>query len=93
MEINGNYNVSIFIRLVGIPDPHHYNAPEMAPVIDVVIPGDGYTECLASRDIVLHAHTLGLTTYYRIPLCTRFVALCSFVPLRRKFLSFGDSSL
>ena len=39
--------------------PRRYNAPT-APEIAVIIPGDGYTEGVATRDIVLHARTGGL---------------------------------
>ena len=42
------------IRADGAPDPRRYNAPS-APEIAVVMPGDDYTECVATRDIVLHA--------------------------------------
>ena len=41
------------IRADGTPDPRHYNAPT-APEIAVIMPGNGYTEGVATRDIVLH---------------------------------------
>ena len=41
------------------PDPRHYNAHSV-PEIAVIIPGDCYTEGVASRGIVLHEHTGGL---------------------------------
>ena len=47
------------IRADGAPDPRRYNAPT-APEIAVIMPGDGYTEGVATRDIVLHARTGGL---------------------------------
>ena len=40
-------------------DPRRYNAPT-APEIAVLMPGDGYTEGVATRDIVLHARPGGL---------------------------------
>ena len=46
------------IRADGEPDPRRYNAPT-APEIAVIMPGNGYTEGVATRDIVLHARTGG----------------------------------
>ena len=52
-------DVRTTIRADGVPDPRRYNAPT-APEITVIMPGDGYTEGVATRDIVLHVHTGGL---------------------------------
>ena len=49
----------MIIRVDGVPDPRRYNAPT-APEVAVIMPGDGYSEGVASRDIVLHARTGGL---------------------------------
>ena len=49
----------MIIRADGVPDPRRYNAPT-APEVAVIMPGDGYSEGVASRDIVLHARTGGL---------------------------------
>ena len=46
--------IRMTIRAEGLPDPRRYNTPT-APEIAVIMPGDGYTEHQASRDIVLHA--------------------------------------
>ena len=59
MKNIGDNNVRMIIRADGTPDPRRYNAPS-APEIAVIIPGDGYSEGVASRDIVLHEHTGGL---------------------------------
>ena len=56
MKSIGDNNVRMIIRSDGTPDPRRYNAPS-APEIAVIIPGDGYTEGVSSRDIVLHEHT------------------------------------
>ena len=47
------------IRTEGAPDPRRYNVPT-APEVAVIMPGDGYGEEVASRDIVLHARKGGL---------------------------------
>ena len=59
MRDKGGVDVRMTIRADGAPDPRRYNAPT-APEIAVIMPGDGYTEGVATRDIVLHARTGGL---------------------------------
>ena len=59
MKNIGDNIVRMIIRSDGTPDTHRYNALS-APEIAVIIPGDGYSEGVASRDIVLHEHTGGL---------------------------------
>ncbi|KAI6657116.1 hypothetical protein LOD99_15902 [Oopsacas minuta] len=57
MEIvkeNGASDVRMVIRADDSPDLRRYNAPT-APEIDVIMPGGGYTEGLATRDMVLNA--------------------------------------
>ena len=49
-------DIRITTRADGAPDPRRYNTPT-APEITVNIPGDGYSEGLANRDIVLYART------------------------------------
>ena len=56
MRDKGGVDVKMTIRSDGAPDPRLYNAPT-APEIAVIMPGDGYTEGVATRDIVLHART------------------------------------
>ena len=46
----------ITIRADVASDPRRYNAPT-APEIAVIMPGDGYNEQEASRDIVLHTRS------------------------------------
>ena len=50
---HGAADIRMTIRADGLPDPRTYNAPTV-PKIAVIMPGDGYTEHQASRDIVLH---------------------------------------
>ena len=59
MRAQGGTDVRMIIRADGVPDPRRYNAPT-APEVAVIMPGDGYSEGVASRDIVLHARTGGL---------------------------------
>ena len=47
------------IRSDGCPDPRRYNAPT-APEIGIIIPGDGYTKGVSTREIVLHVSIGGL---------------------------------
>ena len=47
------------IRAVGAPDPRRYNVSN-APEVAAIMPGDGYGEEVASRDIVLDARKGGL---------------------------------
>ncbi len=56
MREHGGADVRMIIRADGCPDPRRYNAPT-APEIAVIMPGDGYNEQEASRDIVLHARS------------------------------------
>ena len=59
MKEQGASDIRMIIRADGGPDPRRYNAPT-APEIAIIMPGDGYTEGVATRDIVLHARTGGL---------------------------------
>ena len=59
MRAQGGTDVRMIIRADGAPDPRRYNAPT-APEVAIIMPGDGYSEGVASRDIVLHARTGGL---------------------------------
>ena len=52
MAQHGAADIRMTIRAEGLPDPQRYNAPT-AQEIAVIMPGDGYTEHQASRDIVL----------------------------------------
>ena len=56
MREHGGAVVRMTIRADGLSDPRRYNAPT-APEIAVIMPGDGYNEQEASRDIVLHARS------------------------------------
>ena len=56
MREHGGADVRMTIRADGASDPRRYNAPT-APEIAVIMPGDGYNEQEASRDIVLHARS------------------------------------
>ena len=59
MREQGASDVRMTIRADSGPDHRRYNAPT-APEIAVIMPGDGYSEGVATRDIVLHARTGGL---------------------------------
>ena len=59
MRAQGGVDIRMIIRAYGCPDPRRYNAPS-APEIAVLLPGGGYSEGVANRDIVLHAHSRGL---------------------------------
>ena len=59
MRDKGGVDARKIIRVDGAPDPRCYNATT-APEIAVIMPGNGYTEGVATRDIVLHARTGGL---------------------------------
>ena len=56
MRAQGGVDIRMIIRADGCPDPRRYNAPS-APEIAVLLPGGGYSEGVANRDIVLHAHS------------------------------------
>ena len=57
----------MIIRADGVPDPRRYNS-HTAPEVPVIMPGDGYSEGVASRDIVLLART-GVYSVNRVRLC------------------------
>ena len=59
MRAQGGTDVRMIIRADGVPDSRCYNAPT-APEVAVIMPGDGHSEGVASRDIVLHARRGGL---------------------------------
>ena len=52
----GHNDVRMVIRSKGTPDSRRYNKPT-APEVSVIMPGVGYGEEAASRDIVLHARS------------------------------------
>ena len=54
MREQGSSDFRMIHRADGCPDPRRYNAPT-APEIAFIMPG--YTEGVATRDIVLHART------------------------------------
>ena len=56
MRAQGGVDIRLIIRADGCPDPRRYNAPSV-PEIAVLLPGGGYSEGVANRDIVLHAHS------------------------------------
>ena len=56
MRVQGGVDIRMIIRADGCPDPRRYNAPS-APEIAVLLPGGGYSDGVANRDIVLHAHS------------------------------------
>ena len=86
----GANDVRMIIRADGGPDPRRYNAPT-APKIAIIMPGDGYTEGVATRDIVLHARTGSLQSITECN-CAYDSLLCSFVSFRREWLAFEDPS-
>ena len=51
MRAQGGTDVRMIIRADGVPDPRHYNAPT-APELAVIMPGNGYSEGVATRDRV-----------------------------------------
>ena len=53
-------DVRMIIRSEGTPDSRRYNKPT-APEVAVIMPGVGHGEETASRDIVLHARSGGLS--------------------------------
>ena len=55
----GHKDVIMVIR-TEIPDFRRYNTPT-APEVAVIMPGVGYGEEAASRDIVLHARSGGIS--------------------------------
>ena len=59
MREHGGADVRMRILADGPSDPRRYNAPT-APEIAVIMPGDGYDEQEAIRDIVLHARSWDL---------------------------------
>ena len=59
MRTSGGLDVRMRIRADGCPDPRRYAAPT-APEIAVLLLGDGQSEGVVNRDIVLYAHTGGL---------------------------------
>ena len=60
MRKQGHNDVRMIIRSEGTPDSRRYNKPT-APEVTVIMPGVGYGEEAASRDIVLHARSGGLS--------------------------------
>ena len=56
MREHGGADVRMTIRADAASDPRRYNAPT-APENAVIMPGYGYNEQEASRDIVLHARS------------------------------------
>ena len=52
----GGADMRMTIQVDGSPDSRRYKAPT-APEIAVLIPGDGYNEKQASRDILLHTQS------------------------------------
>ena len=59
MKEQGGIDIRIVIRADGGPDPRRYNLPT-APEIAVLLPGSGYSDVVANRDIVLHAYGGGI---------------------------------
>ena len=59
MRVQGGVDIRMIIRADGWPDPRRYNAPS-AHETAVLLPGGAYSEGVANRDIVLHAHSGGL---------------------------------
>ena len=59
MREQGGIDIRMVIRADGGPDPRRYNLPT-APEISVLLPGSGYSEAVANRDIVLHAYGGGI---------------------------------
>ena len=55
MKEQGGIDIRMVIRADGAPDPRRYNLPT-APEIAVLLPGSGYSDVVANRDIVLHAY-------------------------------------
>ena len=68
MRAQGGVDIRMIIRADGCPDPRRYNAPSV-PKIAVLLPGGGYSEGVANRDIVPHSgglkrkHTVRMTRY------------------------------
>ena len=60
MREQGHNDVRMIIRSEGNPDSRRYNNTT-APEIAVIMPSVGYGEEAASRDIVLHARSGGLS--------------------------------
>ena len=59
MREQGGFDIRMVIRADGGPDPRRYNLPT-ATEIAVLLPGSGYSEAVANRDIVLHAYCGGI---------------------------------
>ena len=59
MKEQGGIDIRMVIRADGGPDPRRYNLPT-APEIAVLLPGSGYSDVVANRDIVLHAYGGGI---------------------------------
>ena len=55
MRVQGGIDIRMVFRADGGPDPSRYNL-RTAPEIAVRLPGSGYSEDVAKRDIVLHAY-------------------------------------
>ena len=55
MKEQGGIDIRMVIRADGGPDPRRYKLPT-APEIAVLLPGSGYSDVVANRDIVLHAY-------------------------------------
>ena len=45
-------HVRMTIRADGAPHPRRYNAPTASKIV-VIMPGDGYTESVATRNIIV----------------------------------------
>ena len=60
MREQGHNDVRLIIRSEGTPDSRRYNKTT-APEVAAIMPGVGHGEEAASRDIVLHAHSGGLS--------------------------------
>ena len=56
IRATGVLEVRMIIKADACPDPRRYSAPT-ASEIAVLLPGDGYSEGVMHRDIVLHAHS------------------------------------
>ena len=59
MREQGGIDVSMIIQADGCQDSRQYNLPT-APEIPVLLPGSGYSDVVANRDIVLHASGGGI---------------------------------
>ena len=69
------------VRADGCPDPRRYNAPS-ATEIAVLLPGGGYSEGVANRDIMLHAHSGGFKRITETPCAYDSLHYVLLFPLR-----------